>query len=116
MVGIAALTGDQDTDDAVARLRAFADGGDPFAAYRLTDVLVEQGLIDDAVARLRGFADGGNPFAAYRLADLLAERERVDELTRRHSMVRGPPIAGSPVERSLLHGSGQAGSRASSSS
>jgi thioredoxin-like negative regulator of GroEL len=51
-------------------LRARADTGDPIAAGRLADVLIERGDLHELQAR----ADAGDPVAVVRLTDLLTER------------------------------------------
>ncbi|WP_222106206.1 tetratricopeptide repeat protein [Catellatospora sichuanensis] len=62
-----------------ARLRelAAAPGGEN-AAYRLAEVLEQQGRLDDATAQLRPLA-AGDPNAASYLADLLARHDRTGE-------------------------------------
>jgi predicted negative regulator of RcsB-dependent stress response len=56
-------------------LQARADDGDPLAAGRLADLLIQRGDLD----RLRARADDGDSVAADRLADLLTERGDPDQ-------------------------------------
>ena len=60
-------------------LRAQADAGNSVAANRLADVLTEQGDLDGAEQILRAAANAGDGYAAGRLADLLTERGDLDQ-------------------------------------
>ncbi|GAB3862173.1 hypothetical protein [Dactylosporangium cerinum] len=64
-------------------LHARADAGNEPAADRLAYLLAKQGRVEDALQLLRTRADSGNEHAAYRLADLLAEQGRLQELHAR---------------------------------
>ncbi|MEV7095480.1 hypothetical protein AB0M80_21810 [Amycolatopsis sp. NPDC051045] len=64
--------------DAIALYQELADRDDDFPAFRLADLLFEQGEVE----QLRARADNGDGHAAVRLAELLVERGQVDELER----------------------------------
>jgi len=61
-------------------LRARADDGDTYAAFRLATLLEERGRTDEAIDLIRACADAGDNGARVRLADLLAEHGHIEEL------------------------------------
>ena len=73
--------------DLDGELRARADAGDRDAAGRLAELLAERGDLDG----LRARADAGDWDAAWRLAELLAERGDLDELRARADAGDGTP-------------------------
>ncbi|GIE28535.1 hypothetical protein Ait01nite_015800 [Actinoplanes italicus] len=58
-----------------------AGDGAEHAAYRLADLLEEQGRVAEAVAALRPFAEDGNTDVAGALADLFLRQGRIDDAT-----------------------------------
>ena len=77
-------------------LRARADAGDGYAAWRLAGLLAERGDLDE----LRARADAGDGYAAARLAGLLGERGDLDGAGRScapaPTPATGPPPGGWP--------------------
>ncbi|WP_239341848.1 effector-associated domain EAD1-containing protein [Frankia sp. CiP3] len=65
------------------QLKARATAGDGHAAWRLANLLAEQGNIPDAIDLLARLADAGDQGAAERLADLLAEQGHEADLQAR---------------------------------
>jgi thioredoxin-like negative regulator of GroEL len=63
----------------VDELRARANNGDRPAAYRLADLLAEQGRPEEALAVMQARVNAGDRYAAYKVADLLANLGRAEE-------------------------------------
>jgi predicted negative regulator of RcsB-dependent stress response len=75
----------------IADLRTRADGGDRYAANRLTDVLARHGQVSEAIQRLRTRADAGDWAATLQWVELLVQQGRAAEAIR---LLRSVPDAG----------------------
>ena len=63
-------------DEAVTTLRPLAESGYHLAAWRLADLLEDQGRIDEAIAVLRPLAAAGEEFAVTWSAELHRRRQQ----------------------------------------